>query len=425
METCDAVDAINLSEFNRSIIMKVRRQLLIALIIAIVGGLAVVAIVSFPPQTDQQEDTVKPPTPVQVLQVKPERLRMDVRSQGRVAAQTEIDLVTGVAGNIIKISPAFVSGGFFKKGDLLVSIDPAEYDLRVAQAQARVMEAQYQLTREEAEAEQARDEWRHLGQGDPNPLSLRIPQLKEKKAKLAAEQEELKNAKLLRQRTDIRAPFDGRVRSKEVGMGQYLSEGAILGVIYNSDLAEIRLPLSTQELAFVDFPELPNRTQPARGALVRLTANYQGQQQAWSGHIVRSEGIVDKETGMVMVVAQIPDPFGLAAKKPELSGAQSATAVLPLGLYVEASIEGRWLDNLVILPASALFSNNRVVVIDEENRVRFRNVEVLKREREQIIIKAGLQANERILVSGLLHPIEGLVVTPIESNSPAAKDLIP
>ena len=109
-------------------------------------------------------------------------------------AQTEIDLVTGVSGNIIKISPAFVSGGFFKKGDLLVSIDPAEYDLRVAQAQARVMEAQYQLTREEAEAEQARDEWQHLGQGDPNPLNLRIPQLREKRAKLAAEQEELKNA---------------------------------------------------------------------------------------------------------------------------------------------------------------------------------------------------------------------------------------
>jgi RND family efflux transporter MFP subunit len=412
--TCDAADAIHFSKFSRSIIMKVRRQLLIALMIAIAGGLAVAAVISFPPQTDRQENTVKPPASVRVLQVKPERLRMDVRSQGRVAAQTEIDLVTGVAGNIIKISPAFVSGGFFKKGDLLVSIDPAEYDLRVAQAQARVMEAQYQLTREEAEAEQARDEWRHLGQGDPNPLSLRIPQLKEKKAKLAAEQEELKNAKLLRQRTDIRAPFNGRVRSKEVGMGQYLSEGAILGIIYNSDLAEIRLPLSTEELAFIDFPELPDRIQSARGALVKLTANYQGQQQVWSGHVVRSEGVVDQETGMMMVVAQIPDPFGLGAQKPGLSVARASTVILPLGLYVEASIEGRWLDNLIVLPASAVFSNHRVVVIDEENRVRFRSVDVLRKEREQIIIKAGLQAGERVLVSGLPYPIEGLPVIPME-----------
>jgi len=390
--------------------MKIRQQLLIALIIAMVGGLVAVVIISFPPQTDRREDDVKPPTVVQVLRVNPERLRMDVRSQGRVAAQTEIDLVTGVAGNIIKISPAFVSGGFFKKGDLLVSIDPAEYDLRVAQAQARVMEAQYQLIREEAEAEQARDEWGHLGQGDPTPLSLRIPQLKEKKAKLAAEQEELKNAKLLRQRTDIRAPFNGRVRSKEVGMGQYLSEGAILGIIYNSGMAEIRLPLSTQELAFVDFPELPDRIQSARGASVKLTANYQGQQRIWTGHIVRSEGVIDKETGMVMVVAQIPDPFGLGSRKSE-----SSSAILPVGLFAEASIEGRWLENLVVLPASALFPNQRVVVIDDENRLRFRHVEVLKREREQIIVKTGLQTGERVLISGLQHPIDGLPVTPVEA----------
>lgn len=393
--------------------MKMHHQLLIALLIAIAGGLAAVAIVNSPPQTDQHEDIVKPPV-AHVITVKPERLRMDVRSQGRVMAQTEIDLVTGVSGNIIKVSPAFVSGGFFKKGDLLISIDPAEYDLRVAQVQARVMEAHYQLTREEAEAEQARDEWQHLGQGDPNPLSLRIPQLKEKKAKLAAEQEELKNARLLRQRTDIRAPFDGRVRNKEVGMGQYLSSGTVLGRIYNSDLAEVRLPLSTHELAFIDFPDLPDRTQSKKGTPAKFTANYQGQQQTWLGHMVRSEGVVDKETGMVMLVAQIPDPFGLGANKPEPSGTRSSAASLAVGLYVEASIEGRWFDNLAVLPASALLKNNRVAIIEQENRIRFRTVKVLRREREQVIVYTGLNEGEQVLVSGILHPVEGMQVTPVE-----------
>ena len=393
--------------------MNIRRQLFIALTIAIAGGLAALAIINLPPQTEQQEDIVKPPV-VRVITVKPERLRMDVRSQGRVMAQTEIDLVTGVSGNIIKISPAFVGGGFFKKGDLLVAIDPAEYDLRVAQAQARVMEAQYQLTREEAEAEQAHDEWQHLGQGDPSPLSLRIPQLKEKKAKLAAEQEELKNARLLRQRTDIRAPFDGRVRNKEVGIGQYLNSGVVLGRIYNSDLAEVRMPLSTHELAFIDFPDISNRTQTAPGTAVKLTANYQGQPQTWLGHIVRSEGVIDQETGMVMAVAQIPDPFGLGAKKPGTPDSKSSAAILPIGLYVEANIEGRWFDNLTVLPASALLRNNQAAVLDQDNRLRFRTVEVVRKEREQVIIKAGLNADERVLVSGLHHPIEGIEVIPTE-----------
>ncbi|MDP1786441.1 efflux RND transporter periplasmic adaptor subunit [Nitrosomonas sp.] len=393
--------------------MNIHRQLLIALTIAIAGGLAALAIINSPPQTEQQEDIVKPPA-VQVVTVKPERLRMDVRSQGRVMAQTEIDLITGVSGNIIKVSPVFVSGGFFKQGDLLVAIDPAEYDLRVAQAQAGVMEAQYQLIREEAEAEQARDEWQHLGQGEANPLSLRIPQLREKKARLAAEQEELKNAKLLRQRADIRAPFNGRVRNKTVGLGQYLSSGDVLGRIYSSDVAEVRLPLSTQELAFVGFPDLSNRTQSAQGTAVKLTANYQGQQQTWLGHIVRSEGVIDQETGMVMVVAQIPDPFGLGAKKPGTPDSKSPVAILPVGLYVEANIEGSWFDNLTVLPASALLRNNQAAVLDQDNRLRFRTVEVVRKEREQVIIKAGLNAGERVLVSGLHHPIEGIEVIPTE-----------
>ena len=389
-----------------------RRQLFIALLIAIVGLLVALVLLYVPPEADQQEDTIKPP-PVQFIRAKFERLRLDVRSQGRVMAQTEIDLVTGVSGNIIKVSPSFVSGGFFKKGDLLVSIDPAEYDLRVAQAQARVMEAQYQLTREEAEAEQAREEWQQLGQGKPNPLSLRIPQLKEKKAKLAAEQEELKNARLLRQRTDIRAPFNGRVRNKDVGVGQYIDDGTILGKIYSSDMAEIRLPVSMQELAFIDFPDAPDQSQPAAAhTAVTLTAQYQGQPYTWMGRIVRSEGVVDFATGMLTMVAQVPDPFGLDAGKDARN--KHNGAVLPVGLFVEANIAGRWFDDVMVLPESALLKNNSVAVIDDHDRLRLRGVTILRRERERVIIQAGLHEGERILISGLHHPIDGMAVTPVE-----------
>ncbi|MBL8497065.1 efflux RND transporter periplasmic adaptor subunit [Nitrosomonas sp. JL21] len=389
-----------------------RRQLFIALLIAIVGILIAVVLLYVPPETEQQEDSAKPP-PVQFISAKFERLRLDVRSQGRTMAQTEIDLVTGVSGNIIKVSPSFVSGGFFNKGDLLVAIDPAEYDLRVAQAQARVMEAQYQLTREEAEAEQARDEWQQLGQGKPNPLSLRIPQLKEKKAKLAAEQEELKNAKLLRQRTDIRAPFNGRVRSKDVGVGQYVDDGTILGKIYSSDMAEIRLPVSTQELAFIDFPDVPDPSFATAQTAVTLTAHYQGQSHTWMGKIVRSEGVVDFATGMLTLVAQVPDPFGLGANKKGTRNQRNG-AILPMGLFVEATIEGRWFDDVMIVPESALLKDNRVAVIDEHDRLRLRAVTILRRERDRVIVQTGLHAGERILTAGLHHPVDGMAVTPVE-----------
>ncbi len=395
--------------------MKTRRQLFIALLILVAGGFSAFAIIKFPPQSGQQEEAITLPF-AQFVRVKLKPFRMDVRTHGRVMAHTEIDLIAEVSGNIINVSPKFVSGGFFRKGDMLVKIDPADYDLKVVQAHANVAEARYQLVREEAEAEQAREEWQHLGQGDPTPLNQRIPQLAERRAKLAAEKAALRNAQLLRQRTEIRAPFDGRVRAKAVDVGQYLTRGIVLGTIYSSDSAEVRLPLSSQELAFIDFPTSATNTtkgvHPLKMATVALHAMHLGQEQTWYGYIVRSEGVVDRDTGMMTVIAQVPDPFGRARNRSDTSQREHVAVELPLGLFVEATIEGRWIDDLAILPASVLLDQNHVAVIDVENRIHIRTVEVLKRERERVVINSGLNDGDQVMVSGILRPTEGQQVIP-------------
>ncbi len=395
--------------------MKIRRQLFITLLILVAGGFSAFAIIKFPPQADQQEEVISLPS-VQFVKVKLKPFRMDVRTHGRVMAHTEIDLIAEVSGNIVNVSSKFVSGGFFRKGDMLVTIDPADYDLKVAQSHANVAEARYQLAREEAEAEQAHEEWQHLGQGDPTPLNQRIPQLAEKRAKLAAEKAALKNAQLLRRRTEIRAPFDGRVRVKAVDVGQYLTHGTVLGTIYSSDSAEVRLPLSSQELAFIDFPTSATNankgSHPFNMAKVTLHARHLGQEQTWYGHIVRSEGVVDRDTGMMTVIAQVPDPFGRAKKRSDTPKHEHVAVELPLGLFVEATIEGRWFNDLAILPASVLLDNNQVAVINVENRIHIRTVEVLKRERERVVINSGLNDGDQVLVSGILRPIEGQQVIP-------------
>ena len=397
--------------------MKKHRQIAIAILTVLIAGLVSSLLIKFPPHSDQQDTAVTPPI-VQIVQIGMQSKRLHVRSQGQVTAHTEIDLVTEVAGRIIDLSPTFVSGGFFRQGDVLVTIDPADYDLQIAQAQAQVKEAHHLLTREEAEALQARDEWEHLGQGDPSPLNQRIPQLAEMRAKLAAAKKALEHARRQRQRTQIRAPFDGRVHSKNVGIGQVVTQNSVLGVIYNSDRAEIRLPVSVRDLAFIDLPDSANtvaitdtRNRNSKWTTplhVLLIADYLGKQQIWRARIVRSEGLVDRNTGMVMLVAQINDPF-----KRQPDPANSANSVeLPLGLFVEALIQGRWFDRLAILPASAVFGDDQVAVVDRDNRLRLRTVQVLKRERGQVMIQSGLEDGERILVSGLLHPIDGMAVTP-------------
>ncbi len=391
--------------------MQPRRQIFIATLLLIIGGLASFMLIQFPPKSDQREETPPPPV-VKVAQVKLQTKRLHVHSQGRVTAHTEIDLVTEVSGHIINISPAFVSGGFFRQGDVLVTIDPADYDLRVAQAQAQVKEARHMLAREEAEAIQARDEWQHLGQGDPSPLNQRIPQLQEMRAKLAAAEAMLKQAKRLRQRTQIRAPFDGRVRSRNTGIGQYVTGGTILGALYSSDFAEIRIAVNTQDLAFLDLPDEVDSANPEKMPKVVLTADYQGKKQIWLGQINRNEGMIDRDTGMLMLVAKISDPFNRLPTDETAHAKSANTVALPLGLFVEAVIQGRRFNQLVILPTSALIKNNHVAVLDQNNQLRIRAVQVLKRERNQVIIQAGLKTDERVLVSGLLQPMEGMQVTP-------------
>ena len=142
---------------------------------------------------------------------------------------------------------------------------------------------------------------------------------------------------------------------------------------------------------------------------VALTADHQGKKHIWLGQINCNEGMIDRDTGMVMLVAQIPDPFN----RNEMIGSKSAnTAALPIGLFVEAMIQGRRFNQLAILPTSALFENNYVAVLDQNNQLRIRAVKVLKRERKQVIIQAGLKADEQVLISGLLQPVEGMQVTP-------------
>ena len=394
--------------------MKKHRQIVIAILTVLIAGLVSSLLIKFPPHSDQQDTAVTPPI-VQVAHVDMQSKRLHVRSQGQITAHTEIDLVTEVSGRIIDLSPVFVSGGFSARGEVLATIDPADYDLQIVQAQAQVKEAYHLLAREEAEAMQARDEWAHLGQGDPSPLNQRIPQLAEMRAKLAAAKKALEHAKRLKQRTQIRAPFDGRVRSKNVGIGQVVTQNSVLGVIYNSDRAEIRLPVSVRDLAFIDLPN-------AKTATITVGDSYRKINQTILPHVLlgadylenNRSGTPSSFAARVWLIVtpvwscwwrKITDPFKRQSDSPN-------SVELPLGLFVEALIQGNRFDRLVVLPASAVLNDDQVAVVDRSNRLRLRTVQVLKRERRQVVVQSGLNDGERILVSGLLQPVDGMQVTP-------------
>lgn len=353
----------------------------------------------------------RPLPQVTVAPARLETLRMTVVSQGVVRPRTEIDLITEVSGKIVAIHPAFAAGGFFKKGDRLIAIDPRDYDFAITKAQAQVAEAHKDLLREEAEAAQAQNEWQALGGGDANDFVLHKPHLAERRAKLAAAEADLAAARLRRSRCDLNAPFAGRVRGKQADIGQYVESGKAVANIYATDTAEVRLPVPSGQIQFLDLPLFyPDAPPTQAGPHVTLTAQFAGKTHTWQGRIVRTEGVLDDKTGMLYAVAEIRAPYAYHPGRPPLAA----------GLFVHADIEGRERRDLINIPRAALHGGYQVYVVDRDNRLRMRHVEIVRADADRLVIGKGLKPDERVLVSGIELPIDGMRVA-IKTATPGRR----
>lgn len=366
------------------------------------GLLVAIAIVKAKPTVDRQPAEALPPL-VRVMEVQPQDLHQVVRSQGTVRPLVESTLVAQVAGRIDWVSPVFAEGGFFSRGDRLVQIDARDYELAVSQAEAQVAQAQVRLQLEQAEAELAREEWQDLGSGDASPLALREPQLAEARAAVQAAEAALEKARLDFERTAVRALFDGRIRAKLVDLGQFINRGTPVANIYSTQAAEIRLPVPRDQLPFVGLdPSLRFDPAGARGPEVILRASIGRVDYEWIGQIVRTGSEFDPKTRMLPLFARIEDPL---RRQPG-----SAGDPLPMGLFVDAEIGGIELQDVFVLPRSALRPGSQVLVVDDESRLRIRDVDVARAERDRVFIQSGLAAADRVTISQIETVVDGMRV---------------
>lgn len=338
------------------------------------------------------------PPLVRAVAAHPKETRLSVHTHGTVLPHVDTTLVPQVSGRVVAVAPSFQKGGFFEKDEVLIRIDRTDYELAVAQAEARVAQARVQVSREQAEAELAKREWEKFGKGNPEALTLREPQLAEAKANLASAEAALKLAQLNLERTEIKSPFAGRIWEKSVDVGQFVSAGTPLARIYATDFAEVRLPLPLDELRFVSIP-LGDSVNG--GASVVLRADIGGKKGQWTGAIVRTEGEIDSRTRMIHAVARIDDPYGRKSK--------SDQPPLMVGLFVSAEILGSTV-RAVALPRSALRGADRVLVIDSDDAFRFRTVSVLRRETDRALIDSGLLEGDRVCISTIEIATDGMKV---------------
>ncbi len=365
-------------------------------VLASLFGAAVLMATS--PQVEPTNPTPVPPT-VRVRDIDPEPIRLRVHSQGTVAPDTQSQLIPEVSGRVIWMSGALVNGGYFEQGQTLLRLDDKDYQSNLKRARAA-------LTRDEARYEHALFEFERMQSLEERRLASRSQMESAQRdyrvaeATLEDSRANVEQANLNLERTEVKAPFTGLVRDESVDIGQLVGPGSPVATIYATDRLEVRLPIADRQLGFLNLPvghrgELPADRQPA----VALSAEYAGQLLEWTGTIVRTEAQIDTSSRMVNVVARIAG-----------NGGETLPAV---GLFVNADIEGLLVDDLVVLPRNALRNGNRVLVVGDDNRLEFRDVEPLRLFQDDVLIRAGLTAGERVCISPMQTPIDGMLVNPV------------
>lgn len=337
-------------------------------------------------------------------------IQLRVKTQGEARPQTEIDLVPEIGGKIVYVSPNFIEGGIIKKGEVLLRIEDADYKVSVIRAQAQVAQAEQSVIREKAEGEIAKQDYQELGIGKASPLALRLPRQAQALASLQAAEAELASANLQLKRTEVRAPFTGRVKTKNSDIGQFVSPGRTLGRIFSTSIVEVRLPLSDSDLSKIDLPIAYVAKNRASAIDVELNAIIAGKRRYWSGKIMRTASTYDTQTRALFAIAEVVDPYG--------SGASENGYPLAPGLFVDAEISGKIYQEIIVLPRDGLRPDNEVYVVDDKGKADIRKVKVLDSDSERALLLGGVDEGELVVLSPMEKSRTSMSLRVLDVNNP-------
>ena len=337
---------------------------------------------------------------VKSMVVKSADLAVRVESQGVAKARTRTSLVSEVSGAVLRVSDNFVVGGTFQAGDMLMALDPTDYEVALQRAEARLMSVKAAMEFERARSVQAAKEWAMTGrpQSEAPLLALRRPYLLEAEANLLQAQSEVRQAKIKLEKTVIKAPYAGMVANKLADVGQFVTAGTRVGEAFAIDYVEVRLPLTERDLSMMGSLVSQNLTDKT----VLLSGTVDGINTSWQATIVRSEGVVSELNRAQYLVARLADPYGLKVDQ------DNKSVPLRVGTFVKASIEGKVLKDVFQIPRSALLEGSRVGLIDSEQLLKIVPVTVAHADDQYYYLSNGLTAGMEIVISALGTPIEGL-----------------
>lgn len=395
------------------------KKILLPLVIIAVTVSLMMFISKNPPTSKRAKPSTAAQMTVATTTLAPQNYQVMVQSFGTVKPRTQSVLFSQVSGQINKVSKQFRAGGFFEQGDILIELDDRDYRAEVKIAQASLLSSQQNLQEESARVKQAKADWKRLGNGQaPNVLVLRQPQYEAAKAQVLSAQAQLDKVKLALERTKIIAPYAGRILNKSVDIGQVISSNTQLADIFAVDYVEIRLPIKNKDLPLMKLPEEyrnADKHTASKGkeeqkiSNVIISSDLIGE-QVWQGKIVRTESAIDEVSQQLYVVAQIIRPYDSEYNQ----GAQ-----IKMGQYVTAQITGRQVENVIVIPNSAIYQGSYVYIV-QNNLLMRKEVELGWKNGTESIVLNGLSAGDVLVLTSLGQVSSG---TPVAIEGQPSKNI--
>ena len=343
----------------------------------------------------------KDPMDVNVQILTPIDYQIKIKSTGTTTPITQTVLTSEVGGEVIYRSKKFSEGSSVISGEILAKIDDTDLQLQYKNALLQLASAEVQFAVQQAEAEIAQEAWDQVGEGVPQELTTKKPQLKQAKAALEVAKAQVQSAEKKLNKTEITAPYTGRIQNINIDLGSTIIPGQPVGSMYTSNEIEVTLSVKDSDLQFLDIPMDGRKLNPDQKSIVVIKSLYKGEMQEWAGNLERVDGVIDPMTRMIKLIANFKNNF-IEETKP----------ILPIGLFVEAEINGKQLEDIFMIPNSALTPNDELLFLNQDDALEIRKVSVLTKMKNHILVKEGMEAGERVVISKLSIATNGMLVNP-------------
>lgn len=374
------------------------KTIIASLAILITGGAITKVIFETEPVAVQETATVETAMLVDVIRVQKGDYYPLIITTGTVESEQDIVLSPLVGGKIVKRSPSFTPGGFVKKGEVLLQIEPADYEITLEMRLSDLHQANADLELEMGRQKIAEMDYKLLEESltlENEALVLREPQLNVVKARVEAAEAAVRQARLALARTVIRAPFDAQVLSQNVNIGSQVSPGDDLGRLAGIDLYWVMVTIPLSNLEWLTFAKGSNK-----GSEVRIRNRTWREGDYRTGYLNTLIGELDDQTRLARALVSVPDPLSR-------NGGNKNLSPLIIGEFVEAVITGKMIPDVVRLNRDYIRKNEMVWVM-EDGKLSIRDVDVVFSDAEFAYIADGLDINDLVVTSSLSTVVEGV-----------------